>query len=110
MLAGGHAGYEMAPLVPTIEAIAWAVMSRGAPATGLNTVKHHDMHHRFNRFHFSLYFTHWDRWWVLLVFVLLEQLSSCASVADVCAFRCWAIPGARASCCCLTHRITVKRA
>jgi sterol desaturase/sphingolipid hydroxylase (fatty acid hydroxylase superfamily) len=28
----------------------------------LNTVQHHDMHHRFPRNHFSLYFTHWDRW------------------------------------------------
>ena len=29
---------------------------------GLNTVLHHDMHHRFPSRHFSLYFTHWDRW------------------------------------------------
>ena len=28
----------------------------------LNTVQHHDMHHRFPTRHFSLYFTHWDRW------------------------------------------------
>jgi lathosterol oxidase len=28
----------------------------------LNTVQHHDMHHRFPNVHFSLYMTHWDRW------------------------------------------------
>jgi sterol desaturase/sphingolipid hydroxylase (fatty acid hydroxylase superfamily) len=27
----------------------------------LNTVQHHDLHHRHPRLHFSLYFTHWDR-------------------------------------------------
>lgn len=25
-------------------------------------VQHHDMHHRYPKQHFSLYFTHWDRW------------------------------------------------
>lgn len=59
---GGHAGYEIAPLVPSLEALLWAAASAGAPARGLNTVKHHDMHHRFPTRHFSLYFTHWDRW------------------------------------------------
>lgn len=110
MLAGGHAGYEMAPLVPTIEAIAWAVMSRGAPATGLNTVKHHDMHHRFNRFHFSLYFTHWDRWWVLLVYVCSSNCHHVHRLQMSVHFVAGPYPDARASCCCLTHHITVKRA
>ena len=32
------------------------------PCAALNTVRHHDMHHRFPTRHFSLYFTHWDRW------------------------------------------------
>ena len=32
------------------------------PCAALNTVRHHDMHHRFPARHFSLYFTHWDRW------------------------------------------------
>ena len=39
MCAGGHVGYEIAPLVPTIEALVWAVATGGAPATGLNTVR-----------------------------------------------------------------------
>lgn len=59
---GGHIGYELAPLIPTVEAVVWAVLSRGAPATALNTVAHHDLHHRYPGCHFSLYFTHWDRW------------------------------------------------
>lgn len=42
-VTGGHAGYEIAPLVPSLEALLWAAMSAGAPAPGLNTVKHHDM-------------------------------------------------------------------
>ena len=32
------------------------------PCAALNTVRHHDMHHRFPTRHFALYFTHWDRW------------------------------------------------
>lgn len=31
------------------------------PCKALNTVQHHDMHHRYPTKHFSLYFTHWDR-------------------------------------------------
>jgi hypothetical protein len=42
-ITGGHAGYEIAPLVPSLEALLWAVVSVGGPAPGLNTVKHHDM-------------------------------------------------------------------
>ena len=110
---GGHAGYEIAPFIPSLAAVgtalvegASAVMGRlaavsssplggsvispsGAAAAAkpsssqgrraaataraaaeeaskraraaLNTVRHHDMHHRFPFAHFSLYFTHWDR-------------------------------------------------
>lgn len=43
LLTGGHAGYEIAPLVPSLEALLWAALSAGAPAACLNTVKHHDM-------------------------------------------------------------------
>jgi len=39
-----------------------AAGAAGAPCAALNTVRHHDMHHRFPTRHFSLYFTHWDRW------------------------------------------------
>ncbi len=63
MLAGGHVGYEVAPLIPTIVGLV-CLLFRGpnqAPPAALNTVRHHDMHHRFPNKHFSLYFTHWDR-------------------------------------------------
>lgn len=39
-------GYEMAPLIPTLEAAVWGLLSWGAPAKALNTVAHHDLHHR----------------------------------------------------------------
>lgn len=58
----GHVGYELSPFIPTLEGV-WALLScglRGSPR--LNTVQHHDIHHRFPTKHFSLYFTHWDRW------------------------------------------------
>lgn len=96
---GGHAGYEIAPFIPSLAAMATsavegaaAVMKKVATTAGnssksgssssssssskaaaraeeaskkaraaLNTVRHHDMHHRFPFAHFSLYFTHWDR-------------------------------------------------
>ncbi|KAG1671699.1 hypothetical protein FOA52_007491 [Chlamydomonas sp. UWO 241] len=61
---GGHVGYEVAPLIPTLAGLV-SLMVRGpgrAPPSGFNTVRHHDMHHRHPRVHFSLYFTHWDRW------------------------------------------------
>ncbi|KDD75539.1 hypothetical protein H632_c629p0 [Helicosporidium sp. ATCC 50920] len=81
---GGHAGYEIAPLIPTLPgALAGAAAWVGAALAGccgglgflealaswlqtwpkdrLNTVRHHDMHHRHPAYHFSLYFTHWDR-------------------------------------------------
>ena len=60
--SGGHAGYEMAPFIPTVEAVVGLfVCGAKQPAEGLNTVRHHDMHHRFPNVHYSLYMTHWDR-------------------------------------------------
>lgn len=38
-----------------------ATSAAAAARAALNTVRHHDMHHRFPFAHFSLYFTHWDR-------------------------------------------------
>lgn len=60
---GGHAGYEMAPFIPTLEGLVLLAL-RGwrSHSPELNTVQHHDMHHRYPFAHFSLYFTHWDRW------------------------------------------------
>ena len=60
--AGGHAGYEVAPFIPSLESLAALLLLGRRPAPALNTVRHHDMHHRFPRTHFSLYMTHWDRW------------------------------------------------
>ena len=58
---GGHAGYEIHPFIPTIEQVVW-VLARGcALAPGLNTVLHHELHHKYPQGHYSLYFTHWDR-------------------------------------------------
>ncbi|KAL6786015.1 ERG5 [Auxenochlorella protothecoides x Auxenochlorella symbiontica] len=58
---GGHAGYEMAPLIPSVEqALSWLVQGP-RPCGALNTVKHHDMHHQIPTVHFALYFVHWDR-------------------------------------------------
>ncbi|GMH38599.1 hypothetical protein BSKO_06483 [Bryopsis sp. KO-2023] len=61
---GGHAGYEIAPFVPTLFNMLFLVFRGGQkiPPKALNTVQHHDMHHCFPKNHFSLYFTHWDRW------------------------------------------------
>jgi len=62
--AGGHAGYEIAPFIPSVECLAALLLtgfSTKRPCSALNTVRHHDMHHRFPRTHFSLYMTHWDR-------------------------------------------------
>lgn len=59
---GGHAGYEMAPFIPSLEGfLALLIGGWQFPASCLNTVRHHDMHHRFPNVHFSLYMTHWDR-------------------------------------------------
>ena len=63
---GGHCGHEAAPIIPTLQWAAWRLLAALRPGMGvpraLNTVLHHDMHHRFPRVHFSLYFTVWDRW------------------------------------------------
>lgn len=59
---GGHAGYEIAPFIPSVEGLLSLLCLGTKPCQALNTVRHHDMHHRFPNKHFSLYFTHWDRW------------------------------------------------
>lgn len=61
---GGHAGYEIAPYIPSIEAIIALLFTseKSKPCSALNTVEHHDMHHQYFTCHFSLYHTHWDRW------------------------------------------------
>jgi lathosterol oxidase len=58
-----HAGYEMAPFIPTCVGVVSLLIRGGnrAPPKALNTVQHHDMHHRYPTKHFSLYFTHLDR-------------------------------------------------
>ncbi|KAI3437745.1 hypothetical protein D9Q98_000193 [Chlorella vulgaris] len=58
---GGHAGYEVAPFLPTLEQLVSLAIVGPRPCGALNTVRHHDMHHRFPRSHYSLYMTHWDR-------------------------------------------------
>ncbi|GIL77889.1 hypothetical protein Vretimale_6578 [Volvox reticuliferus] len=59
---GGHVGYELAPFIPTLEGlVTLAIRGVRSGAPWLNTVQHHDMHHRYPTRHFSLYFTHWDR-------------------------------------------------
>jgi sterol desaturase/sphingolipid hydroxylase (fatty acid hydroxylase superfamily) len=57
----GHAGYELSPFIPTVEGLVAAALAGPSGWRGLNTVQHHDIHHRFPTRHFSLYFTHWDR-------------------------------------------------
>jgi Delta7-sterol 5-desaturase len=59
---GGHAGYEIAPFIPSIQQLAWRLAGRAGHPAALATVAHHDLHHRFPTRHFALYFTHWDRW------------------------------------------------
>ena len=62
MYAGGHAGYEISPFLPHVSNVILAAFCGVSHNyIGFNTVKHHDMHHRFPSKHFSLYFTHWDR-------------------------------------------------
>lgn len=62
VVPGGHVGYELAPFIPTLEGmVTLAVRGMRPRAPWLNTVQHHDMHHRYPTRHFSLYFTHWDR-------------------------------------------------
>ncbi len=57
----GHAGYELSPFIPTVEGLVAVLLAGPRGWRGINTVQHHDMHHRFPTKHFSLYFTHWDR-------------------------------------------------
>lgn len=52
----------MAPFIPSIEGLVRLLLMGVKPCPALNTVSHHDWHHRFPTKHFSLYFTHWDRW------------------------------------------------
>jgi sterol desaturase/sphingolipid hydroxylase (fatty acid hydroxylase superfamily) len=44
-----------------LAAAARGLLAVPPPSPLLNTVQHHDLHHRHPRLHFSLYFTHWDR-------------------------------------------------
>jgi len=48
----GHAGYELMPR--------WMVHSGWS--NWLTSSTHHDMHHRYGRYNYGLYFTWWDRW------------------------------------------------
>lgn len=57
---GGHAGFEIAPFIPSLASVASRVLGRGGAPAALNTVQHHDLHHRYPQCHFSLYFTLWD--------------------------------------------------
>ena len=60
---GGHCGFEMHPFIPHMGMLLYALT--GAPKAlrpRLNDVHHHDIHHRYPGYHFSLYFTHWDEW------------------------------------------------
>lgn len=52
---GGHAGYEIAPFIPSIESLVALLLLGRRPCGALNTVRHHDMHHRYPPYHFSLY-------------------------------------------------------
>jgi hypothetical protein len=51
----------MSPFIPTVEGLLALALAGPGGWAGINTVQHHDMHHRFPTRHFSLYFTHWDR-------------------------------------------------
>ena len=58
---GGHVGYEVAPYIPSLGQCVVSALPGETPCKHLNTVLHHDMHHRYPSKHFSLYFTHWDQ-------------------------------------------------
>ncbi len=47
----GHLGFEFFP----------RGFARSAAGRWLNTPTHHDLHHRYGRYNFSLYFNFWDR-------------------------------------------------
>mmetsp|Transcript_3610 Transcript_3610/g.9035 ORF Transcript_3610/g.9035 Transcript_3610/m.9035 type:complete len:243 (-) Transcript_3610:305-1033(-) len=59
---GGHAGYELHPLVPSLEQVLWLLVGGNKVSMHLNTVLYHCIHHQFPNKHLSLYFTHWDKW------------------------------------------------
>ena len=72
----------MAPFIPSLEAVVVALLRSIHPAAkqlsgALNTVQHHDLHHRFPTRHFSLYFTHWDRWCGTEHPAYCEQVGTC---------------------------------
>lgn len=58
---GGHATYELHPLVPSLEQFLWIGLHGDKVSASLNTVLYHNMHHQHPSKNFSLYFTHWDR-------------------------------------------------
>jgi len=57
---GGHASYELHPLVPSLEQLAWILFKGGEVSREINTVLYHNLHHQFPGCNFSLYFGHWD--------------------------------------------------
>lgn len=57
---GGHASYELHPLVPSLEQALWIAFNGDAVSRVLNTVLYHNLHHQFPNKNLSLYFTHWD--------------------------------------------------
>jgi lathosterol oxidase len=59
---GGHAGYEIAPFVPSVQGLCSLLLTRGKVNRYLTTVEHHDLHHQRYTVHFGLYFQVWDRW------------------------------------------------
>ena len=58
---GGHCGFEMFPFVPHMGQLLWVLSGQSKRVRwALNDVHHHDIHHRYPGYHYSLYFTHWD--------------------------------------------------
>lgn len=62
---GGHCGYEITSKLPGVfTPNGWASMiDPGRKHVGrlVNAVTSHDLHHQLFNYHFSLYFSHWDR-------------------------------------------------
>ena len=58
---GGHAGYEIAPYVPSLQGLCSLLLTKGKVNEYLTTVEHHDLHHQLYTIHFGLYFQVWDR-------------------------------------------------
>jgi hypothetical protein len=44
--AAGHAGYELSPFIPTLEGLSALLVAGWGGSGALNTVQHHDLHHR----------------------------------------------------------------